>query len=47
MSYIDLFLIINEHWLLKRIKVKVSPIYDPYVGGVSVREDTCPEPSAL
>ena len=29
------------------IKVKVGPIYDPYEGGVPVREDTCPGPSAL
>ena len=28
-------------------KVKVSPIYDPYVGEVPAREDTCPGPTAL
>ena len=28
-------------------QVKVSSIYDPYIGEVPVREDTCPEPSAL
>ena len=28
-------------------KVKVSAIYDPYVGEMPVREDTCPGPSAL
>ena len=29
------------------LKVKVSPIYDPYVEEVPIREDTCPGPSAL
>ena len=28
-------------------KVKLGPIYDPYVREVPVREDTCPGPSAL
>ena len=30
-----------------KLKVKVSPIYDPYVREVPVREDTCPGLSAL
>ena len=31
----------------QRVKVKVGPKYDPYVGEVPVREGTCPGPSAL
>ena len=29
------------------MRIKVSPIYHPYVGEVPVREETCPGPSAL
>ena len=32
---------------LNKVNKKVSPIYNPYIEEVPVREDTCPGPSAL
>ena len=37
----------NKYEAINYVKVKASPIYDPYVEEVPIREDTCPGPSAL